>query len=847
MCVVDMMTQTSIESSDVIPQLPPIDVIVPVYIGSTEVEACLASVLNTQASQSFNIIVVNDASPDPVIEAYLRSLADAGRIDLHNHHHNAGFIAAIATGTAVNPHHDFIILNADTRVAGNWVERLARTASTDAAIATVTPFTNNGEIASYPSLGVACSLPLGETVESLDRICQEVNRSQSVDLPTAVGFCCYVRRLAWDALGGFDTLFGRGYGEEVDFCLRASALGWRHVLATDVFVFHQGAVSFGDDSSNRKTRAQQIVDQRHPHFPELVRHFCALDAPRVHRLRVTLARLGQSSLPKILMVSHDWGGGVARHVDEWISRLRSEGLAHVLLLRPAGSGHAKLTLHDAQCEELLCCAELSQNDSDWIHLLTCLNISFIHFHHTLMFPEWVLNVPQAINAAYAVTVHDYYCVCPQLHFIDREGRYCGRPTESGCTKCLDSRPDPWGLGIVAWRKRFWEFLSAADTVIVPSESTRSILADYFPGLPLALSVHYEPHVSEYRTIVSDACDIRQIVVIGHISRAKGLSVVADLLAEIKARQLPIVITVIGTLSEPIGHPESFYFRVTGEFQESELKHYLSACRPDALLFPSVIPETYSYVLSSAMATGLPVFGFDLGAIGERLRSYQHGKVLPVDTSPRQLSDQLLQVPCAFTSMLVAEQPSESGCPPPLPSYLERLGQIDHSGIYGIDMKAIHIMSNLHQATDWAVPPEPMSELVPKALECKQREIRDLLPRHAIDIEKRLEAAETQLIVDQQEMAHLRTVSDDLRRHLSTLDRRLAAKDRDVLQLNALYGSSREELAKARADYAVRQGQVDELTGALKVASAEKEAMLQSFSWKITAPLRYIRRYFRIKG
>ena len=57
----------------------------------------------------------------------------------------------------------------------------------------------------------------------------------------------YIRRKALDEVGPFDAeRFTFGYGEENDFCLRATALGWRHRLACDTFVYHKGSVSFGD-------------------------------------------------------------------------------------------------------------------------------------------------------------------------------------------------------------------------------------------------------------------------------------------------------------------------------------------------------------------------------------------------------------------------------------------------------------------------------------------------------------------------------------------------------------------------------------------------------------------------
>ena len=62
----------------------------------------------------------------------------------------------------------------------------------------------------------------------------------------------YIRRDCLNDVSLFDAdRFGRGY-EENDFCLRASAQGWRHLLACDTFVFHSGEVSFGADSLSGK-------------------------------------------------------------------------------------------------------------------------------------------------------------------------------------------------------------------------------------------------------------------------------------------------------------------------------------------------------------------------------------------------------------------------------------------------------------------------------------------------------------------------------------------------------------------------------------------------------------------
>ncbi|HSW83168.1 MAG TPA: glycosyltransferase, partial [Usitatibacter sp.] len=192
---------------------------------------------------------------------------------------------------------DVVLLNSDTEVAPGWLDRLAAHAARAPDIGTVTPFTNNGTICSYPRAHIANSLPFRETTASLDATFASRNAGIAVDLPTAVGFCMYVTRRCMAAVGTFDEeRYGTGYGEEVDFCMRAARAGFRHVLAADVFVRHVGEVSFGNGGSHRRAKAQALVDKLYPEFQPRLREFLASDplAPlrqRVDRARPPLSRL----------------------------------------------------------------------------------------------------------------------------------------------------------------------------------------------------------------------------------------------------------------------------------------------------------------------------------------------------------------------------------------------------------------------------------------------------------------------------------------------------------------------------------------------------------------------------
>ncbi len=268
-----------------------IDVIIPVYRGARETRRCIDSVLGSAQREPFEIVVVDDASPDVDIVAYVNELAAAGRVTLLRNESNAGFVRSVNRGMAMHADRDVVLLNSDTEVANDWLDRLQQSAWSAPDVGTATPFSNNATICTYPFPGWAGGLPGTLGLTRLDRLFATANAGQTVALPTAVGSCMYVRRACLQEVGPFDAeRFGRGYGEENDFCLRAAKAGWHSVLAGDVFIFHEGAVSFSDERFARARAAEQALLDVHPDYLRLVREFTLRDPASALREAVDGAR-----------------------------------------------------------------------------------------------------------------------------------------------------------------------------------------------------------------------------------------------------------------------------------------------------------------------------------------------------------------------------------------------------------------------------------------------------------------------------------------------------------------------------------------------------------------------------
>jgi len=256
------------------PDLP--SVIIPVHNAPDELDGCLASVYSSLPAGA-EVIVIDDASSDAevsnVLHRWRQRAGPSWRFRFQQQ--NLGFVATVNRGMKMT-RNDVVLLNSDTVTTPGWLEGLQRCLASDPSIATVTPWTNNGEIVSIPSFCAASPPP--RNPDAVARVIAGTGRANYPELPTAVGFCMAVSRHALDVLGLFDEeTFGLGYGEENDFSMRAHQGGLRNVLCDDVYVVHLGGRSFGPLGLKPDESTMRRLLSRHPDYLKQVEAFISSD------------------------------------------------------------------------------------------------------------------------------------------------------------------------------------------------------------------------------------------------------------------------------------------------------------------------------------------------------------------------------------------------------------------------------------------------------------------------------------------------------------------------------------------------------------------------------------------
>jgi glycosyltransferase involved in cell wall biosynthesis len=534
---------------------------------------------------------------------------------------------------------DAVLLRAGTEVFSDWLDRLQAHARADGRTGTVTPFSNRGPLAGYPHPDGA--RPEDGTIDwfALDRWAARANRGKSLPLATAGDCCVYLREEFITALI-HSPASGSATHRDAN---RRGAAAYGHRLAADVCVHHTGGgtplpAAVLHPGSPRAQQAAQLCCRK-------------TDAAGSFRCRLDLSRLGPDA-PSMLLITHPGGGGTERHICDMADALEASQV-RVLILRPGGARGLRLE-RLAGFRRFAATPNLYfdpvAEGSTLVTALRELDVRHIHVHHLLdHWPQFdVVRLAQWLGVHYDWTIHDYHLVCPRIHLCGPDGRYCGEPEAHSCNNCLaqhgDARGQRSGTEIGNWRRRGKRLLAGARKVFVPNGDVARRLAQYFPGVVYTERPHFErPALDRPLGVPYRSGESLRVALIGTMALHKGAEVVLGCARDARQRGLPIEFRLVGHAIHLANELAEAGVQSTGEYQEDQVFDLLAAQACHCALFLSILPETYCYTLSIAQAGGLYQVGFDIGAIGARIRLGRWGEVVPLGTEPQRLNDRLLQL------------------------------------------------------------------------------------------------------------------------------------------------------------------------------------------------------------
>ncbi len=658
----------------------PTDVIVPVYNAWQDVVTCVASVRRHTRPETYRLVLIDDRSPDPRIAEYFAALAEERDVSLIllSNPENLGFVGTVNRGMALHPDSDVVLLNSDAIVTAGWLEKLRRCADSDPQIGTITPFSNNAEICSFPLLCQDNDLALLPDIELINQAMEHAAVPSYPEIPTAVGFCMFIRRGLMREIGLFDAeTFGLGYGEENDFCMRAIRAGYRNVLCDDTFVAHTGGRSFDSKKLALMEKNSRLLVDRYPDYPQRVHRFIAADPlqPLRKLAETSLRMLKTPGMQGILHILHSRQGGTENHIRD-LMRSEIRHFRHYLLIVQGngwlledgnGGGFAKPAKPAdgaPQDPPSWLTYELERaEDEPWADLLDALcrllKIDLCHVHHISGARDGLLIALAGLRIPYGITVHDSYLPCPTVTLLNPEGLYCGAVSDTEqCQRCLDAQPLYRGAKIADWRKQHLQLVSHAAFLLAPSTSVAETFRRYFPEA----GVRIVPHGIDASALKHDGAndqddmcsvlllphDRHEVIgVLGAIGPVKGARRLEKLVARTKARQLPLRWVVIGYTDHQYQawQDKDKTLTIHGSYTARQLHALLDHYRIRLTVFPSAGPESFSYTLSESWALGRPVLAPPIGALGERVAGSGAGWIMDDWLDEDRILDQITRI-CA---------------------------------------------------------------------------------------------------------------------------------------------------------------------------------------------------------
>ena len=666
-----------------------VTIVVPIFNAYEDTLKCLKSLLSyTDYRQK--ILLMDDASTDERVSKLTNELsAQYSHVTLIRNPKNVGFVKNCNIAFRESDQADnIVILNSDTIVTHNWLDKLIIAAYSSIHIATVTPLTNNGTVCSVPNWLESNEIPEGQTILSFANLIEKISERKYPRIPTAVGFCTYIKREVLNKVGYFDEVnFTRGYGEENDFCCRASKLGYFHIIDDSTFVYHAGSKSFKSDKHKLIEENSKILAKLHPrYFPEVHSFIAAnplkdiLDNIQLHLKIEELKKL--SPICFILHNSIDTPinnpvGGTEYHCAALISNISQTRPVYNLYYNVSrGLVEFEIFYKKQKLNFQFNCEFQHPYNNHYFHheakfLKLLLGIfqyfqpSLIHIHHLKFLPMAdVISAIKQVQIPYIVSLHDYYLICPSYNLIDYKGNFCfEHKTSDYCQTCIQALFNEGEELRQQWLGLCQQLLEGATTIIAPSPTALSYFEREYPQLKLQQKSqvirHGIFHQSDLEVkkkylasqlITNHSSRPFTVALVGSINIAKGAKVFKSLLETVWQNQdltEAFRFEIIGRFNLLIP-PQVENVKFRHEYNREELAVLLKDV--DVAIFPNIWAETYCLTVDEVLANGIPAIATPLNAASERIREFGVGWVSN-SASAQDLLETLLYVKNNYTEFI----------------------------------------------------------------------------------------------------------------------------------------------------------------------------------------------------
>lgn len=234
------------------------DIVIPIHNAAHWVDWCIDEVIRHDSDAVGRVFVVDDGS-EPEQSELIRhiSMRFHKTVLVKTPGPEHGFGAACNYGAQHSTAPFLLFLNTDCLITAGSIDSLLAAFQHDSNICLCSPVSNNSPDLTLPMFS-------GYSYVEMNRLCKESAEQLSprdfiVDACTVVGNCLMVRRDFFASSGGFDNVWGKGYGEETDLHMKAFSRGLRGVVALNAYVYHYGSGTFRYEAEHSQMKKRNYA------------------------------------------------------------------------------------------------------------------------------------------------------------------------------------------------------------------------------------------------------------------------------------------------------------------------------------------------------------------------------------------------------------------------------------------------------------------------------------------------------------------------------------------------------------------------------------------------------------
>ena len=282
----------------------------------------------------------------------------------------------------------------------------------------------------------------------------------------------------------------------------------------------------------------------------------------------------------------------------------------------------------------------------YFDILEKYGIDLVHIRHLINHSFDLPQVAKKLGIPVVLSMHDFYFICPFYVLLDENNNYCGGICNTNEKKCycpLNSLKNIDSKKFIGeWRKNVLEMFKHIDYFITTSDFVKNLFLSIYTEKSIINDSNFKviehgrdfPRIrKDYYEIPSNDKPVKILCPANHLNAMKGSEIIKQIKNEDKDNLIEF--HFLGNCHDNVDE----YGINHGTFERDEFYKKVEEIHPSFIGIFSIWPETFCHTLTEAWSCYIPVIGFNIGVIEDRILKNDGGWIININ-NPNEIFDLL---------------------------------------------------------------------------------------------------------------------------------------------------------------------------------------------------------------